>query len=351
MNKSNQSHKYPITERWGDALNSALLGIHIIYFIIFLIMGIKVMMYFNIFSMALYVMAYGGYAKRPLLSISATFIEILIHYMVAVQCIGWGAGFQDYCFATIVVCFYVGYAFEKDKIKGYHPIPVAIISALCFYVCWIESRYGEPLYFVAPKELDRLMLMNDTFVMLILGFFTYVFLTRILSERRRLSRNAKYDELTRLPNRHYIDGVRRDKNLDDPEHAPSYAIAIIDIDDFKKVNDTYGHNTGDDVLAELGSLLLKLKDEYTITSRWGGEEFLIIRFGSSPGVALMDICEGIRKSVGAKTMVFKGFTLRVTISVGVCARSGDETFEDTFKKADNNLYEAKATGKNKVVYK
>lgn len=351
MNDTNQSHKYPIIERWGDALNSALLGIHITYFILFMALGIKIMMFFNVFSMAIYAIAFMFYAQKPLLAISATFIEVLIHYMMAVQCVGWGAGFQDYCFANVVICFYVGYAFQKDGIAGFHAAAVSIVSSACYFICWLEARFHEPIYFVRPRDIELLRLMNDTFILVILIVFSYVFTTRILTERRKLTRNAKYDELTHLPNRHYVDSIKNHRNLNDPDKSPEYAIAIVDIDNFKIVNDTYGHDVGDDVLAELGALLLQYKNDNTITARWGGEEFLVICFGDSPKDRLIDICEEIRKTVESKTMYFDGFSLKFTISVGAASKDANDVFEDTFKKADQNLYEAKGTGKNKVVYK
>ena len=96
---------------------------------------------------------------------------------------------------------------------------------------------------------------------------------------------------------------------------------------------------------------MQKKNENTVTARWGGEEFLIIFFGDSPKEGLTDICEDVRKTVEAKTMYFNGTSLRFTVSVGAASKGDNDVFEDTFKKADQNLYEAKATGKNKLVYK
>jgi diguanylate cyclase (GGDEF)-like protein len=181
---------------------------------------------------------------------------------------------------------------------------------------------------------------------------SYLIVRDDTEEQKKIKRdlyNSTHDSLTGLYTKQYLFTSIAEVLEADPEKK--YSVVFVDVKNFKIVNDTYGHDVGDDVLAELGALLLQYKNDNTITARWGGEEFLVICFGDSPKDRLIDICEEIRKTVEAKTMYFDGFSLKFTISVGAASKDANEVFEDTFKKADQNLYEAKGTGKNKVVYK
>ncbi len=125
---------------------------------------------------------------------------------------------------------------------------------------------------------------------------------------------------------------------------------MLDIDNFKKVNDTWGHQCGDAVLIRLGSLMMGIGRTYDILARYGGEEFII----ALPHTSLEDariFAERLRKSVEGHTIVFDNTKLSVTISMGISCFSNlaSDTPDLLIKRADSALYTAKRTGKNKVV--
>jgi diguanylate cyclase (GGDEF)-like protein len=120
---------------------------------------------------------------------------------------------------------------------------------------------------------------------------------------------------------------------------------LLDIDHFKDVNDTFGHQAGDHVLREISALLRRTVRAYDILIRWGGEEFLVIL----PGVELEQarkLAERIRNAVEALPLAGIG---GVTVSGGVAALGNDFSFEAMFEAADRRLYSAKAAGRNTVV--
>lgn len=122
------------------------------------------------------------------------------------------------------------------------------------------------------------------------------------------------------------------------------AVGLFNIDNFKRVNDTYGHVAGDAVLAEIGDLFTAQVRETDLAGRYGGEEFLVI-FPQATAVQAAAISERIRAAVEAH--VFPG-DIRITISAGVAvARGGAHT--DLVSVADGRLYAAKWAGKNRVV--
>ena len=161
---------------------------------------------------------------------------------------------------------------------------------------------------------------------------------------------AVTDQLTGLHNRRYMTGqvdslVKRATMGGEP-----VAALLIDIDFFKKINDTFGHDIGDEVLREFALRLASNVRAIDLPCRYGGEEFVVIM----PDTQLADavrIAERIRNNVaGSPFRVAQGQELlTVTISVGVSATIGaDDTPEALLKRADEGVYEAKKTGRNKV---
>ncbi|MCC7267663.1 MAG: PleD family two-component system response regulator [Caulobacteraceae bacterium] len=162
---------------------------------------------------------------------------------------------------------------------------------------------------------------------------------------------AVTDQLTGLHNRRYMTGqlealVRRAQRGGDP-----VAALMVDIDHFKKINDTYGHDVGDEVLREFAARLASNVRAIDLPCRYGGEEFTVIM----PDTGLADaerIAERIRLHVaGAPFRVAHGREiLTVTISIGVAATLGEtDTPEALLKRADAAVYEAKAAGRNRVI--
>lgn len=124
-------------------------------------------------------------------------------------------------------------------------------------------------------------------------------------------------------------------------------ILFFDIDHFKKINDTYGHDTGDLVLRDVAGLINKSVREGDTVARWGGEEMVVSLLGANESDA-KNKAEEIRKSV--ESLVWSDIPdLKVTISIGVSSYVKDISLEDMIKNADKALYQAKETGRNKVV--
>ena len=121
-----------------------------------------------------------------------------------------------------------------------------------------------------------------------------------------------------------------------------------DIDNFKKINDQYGHNAGDYILVSIANILREACDDI-IVSRWGGEEFLILVSGIDEDQVLAGI-EKLRKNIESEDFVFEDRHIKVTITSGVAARAKGQSIDNWINDADNKLYTGKNTGKNKVVF-
>lgn len=162
--------------------------------------------------------------------------------------------------------------------------------------------------------------------------------------QRGLLKLATTDALTGIGNRRLFEEVFQAHQSLENRYDVNLFLLIFDIDDFKKINDTFGHNTGDSVLKELVQLVSKSIRKSDIFVRWGGEEFVILLRYPDP-LGVMDIAEQIRKRIDAHS--FEAI-IHVTCSFGLTSINPNESIEKVISRADLALYRAKADGKNTV---
>ena len=177
-------------------------------------------------------------------------------------------------------------------------------------------------------------------------------LKRLATDGRKMARAIKnlveYDALTQLNNRRYGDKKLEDIRVRAVEMGVKYCICIADIDFFKKVNDTYGHEMGDVVLKAVADKLKAGMMGKGIAARWGGEEFLLIFENRELDIArreLSIIMDDIR------TIYVPDTDRQITMSFGLTAMIPGESTDESLKRADENLYEAKETGRNQIICK
>jgi diguanylate cyclase len=165
----------------------------------------------------------------------------------------------------------------------------------------------------------------------------------------KFKEQASKDFLTGLNNVRQYDAIINEAYKRVRDFGERLSILALDIDHFKKVNDTYGHDGGDAVLKQLGSVLLSSCRPFDIVSRVGGEEFSVILL-DCPNLQAVEVAERIRNSVGGHAFVLSdGTSLQISISIGVATYpDSTENLEDLKKQADIELYRAKETGRNKV---
>ena len=168
-------------------------------------------------------------------------------------------------------------------------------------------------------------------------------------ESRRLARAATIDSLTGLFNRQYFD-VRLHQEVERARRASSaLTVLMIDVDDFKVINDTHGHPAGDAVLQAAANMLRSVVRVFDVCARYGGDEFAVVMPNSERASASAS-AERIRETIAAgyaRDARLAGLA-RVSVSVGVAIMDSDETPEQILRRADESLYHAKAAGKNCV---
>ncbi|WP_319470085.1 diguanylate cyclase [uncultured Pseudodesulfovibrio sp.] len=166
-------------------------------------------------------------------------------------------------------------------------------------------------------------------------------------ENIALIRDLSYkDPLTRLYNRRYFFENAEPFISHAQKHGNRYCVAMLDIDHFKNVNDTYGHDAGDEVLKNVSALIAQGFPERAIVTRFGGEEFCVLT-AHDESEDILGKFEAVRATVEATSVTVNGSTIEVTISTGLCCEP--ENLEAMLKLSDSRLYAAKESGRNRVV--
>ena len=173
-------------------------------------------------------------------------------------------------------------------------------------------------------------------------------MTESLSARSEtLEHAALTDSLTGMQNRRYFDDALREDLQEFRRIDRPIGLMILDLDHFKMVNDTHGHDVGDEVLRAVSNCLREFTRYHDVAARLGGEEFAVVAPNMDEQL-LVKLAERIRTAIASLTVVSGNVRLKVTTSVGLAVWDRKETAEDFFRRADRMLYQAKRMGRDRV---
>jgi diguanylate cyclase (GGDEF)-like protein len=208
------------------------------------------------------------------------------------------------------------------------------------------------LYYVKDKldiYMNALYYVGMMFVVILLLFRVKTLIKRLSASRNELEQQALTDPMTKLYNRRYLAEITEHLLGLMRRNRSHITVVMLDIDKFKNINDTYGHQVGDDVIIKLAQTLKKSTRVSDVTCRLGGEEFLILLPETviEGGYAM---AETLRREVEKLSITLDdGTELRFTISLGVAeVNRDDKNFDAAMTRADAALYEAKESGRNRV---
>lgn len=229
-----------------------------------------------------------------------------------------------------------------DHYKRYHAIESAIRSSVADTRARMVTGMAE--LSVALLDAERAKLETRLHQMRLAELETER--RDLLTRTRDLDRKAHEDDLTGLKNRRYALSALGERIADCPQDA-ALAVAIVDADHFKKVNDSFGHSTGDAVLQRLARLLSSGMEGHGFVARLGGEEFLLVFDARTMATALED-CQRIRTAVATETWTSLAPALAVTVSIGLTAAGRGDAVAGILARADAALYRSKSGGRNRV---
>jgi two-component system cell cycle response regulator len=172
-------------------------------------------------------------------------------------------------------------------------------------------------------------------------------ITLCRAESETLRRSLRFDTVTRVHSRAYVVQALAERLKIAQESNEPLCVVMADLDHFKEINDTHGHQVGDRVLHDVATRMVTGARSSDIVGRYGGEEFLIIFEDATLDVA-RDLAERIRIRVLADPFIEDSEKLFVTVSLGVAEARPEESAESLIRRADRAMYESKAAGRNRV---
>jgi diguanylate cyclase (GGDEF)-like protein len=214
--------------------------------------------------------------------------------------------------------------------------------------------YGPSMFILMPAYSDvTLVRFLSSFA--VLSVFVIAMdnshsrsLNRYKDLSRRVDQIAHQDQLTKLPNRHDMEQRLEKKYQQYRLVNQPFSILLADLDNFKFINDRYGHDVGDEVLHAIGALLSEPLRGEDVVARWGGNEFMVL-LPTANSEAAVNIAERLRAQAGKLAMDAQGDQLRISLSVGVASIDKCTGIDDLISTAENGLYQAKHMGRDMVI--
>lgn len=301
------------------------------------------LLWFSIPTLLVYVIGYVIIAKDRLdVYVRLVYFWITLYMCVCTLCLGYNIGLHLYCLSMIPIIFYTEYMADKLGRPRINAFVVSGIIGICYLVSTGYAGFRGPVYEVDNSVAGAFWAFNSVIVLGFLVFYSRLMLSLIGDYENKLRETAQIDKLTGLYNRHYMVG----KLESSVESGKEQFITMVDIDDFKKINDRYGHNAGDYVLVNVARIMREVCTDSRV-SRWGGEEFLILTEGTLESG--LPVIEKFRQRIESEDFIFGEQHIKVTVTSGVSAYAEGTSLDKWVSAADDNLYKGKKSGKNKVI--
>ena len=316
---------------------------HVCFCALFFWSGVTSLAYVNIGSVLSYVCVF-ELARRGAIekAWALTVLEVLGHAILAVAVIGWDTGFHYYILLVIPVAVI-------SSIKPVSLKAATVLGVMLTYlVLDIAFRHQGPAKELSMLVVDGLHYFNVVGVMVILIFLAGYYYYLINKTASALHDMASTDPLTRLKNRRAItEAIRREESRV-RRGQPYLSFILCDLDQFKNINDTRGHDVGDMVLKKVSETLMSGVRDVDFVARWGGEEFLAVLPDTDTEGAKL-VAERLRTKLCEQLLESGGTSFRVSMTLGVATLQASETAEQTIARADAALYDGKRSGRNRVV--
>jgi diguanylate cyclase (GGDEF)-like protein len=330
---------------------------HLFYIFFFYSVGSIFMSVFNIFSVIFFATLFILFIKNKNTKLlNYLVIEIIIHAFFATIVTGMNNGFEFFLICTAFASHHLVRITHTGRVTAYVTNIITFVFLLGLKFLPVSTGFSSLRVFPEQSYLSALYVFNLVIAFIMIFLVLLVFLKEIKNDEERLkhlnnrlSELASHDSLTQLLNRRAMK-TRLEAALEfRKKNNVGFVTAIADIDDFKKINDQYGHDCGDKVLKKVVQIIKENVRESDYISRWGGDEILIL-FNRSTLEGASVCIERIHKEISNSIFLYNNETINLTITIGVCPSEDYSYYQDIILEADRRLYSGKHKGKNCVIY-
>lgn len=318
------------------------LGVHFLYMFVFFIMKIYPFAFINLLSTAFYVafLIFSKDKRSSEMSTVAAYFEILIFALLSETISRNTYGFIFFVLGMIPVIFFLApsYGNKRFVFQGAGIVTAILIDQIQYL---IPESYFKQTFSELSLHVQHFKFINLLITLFTILYVTFFYKLEVDMMRSELDYQCTHDPLTGLYNRRFLyDEIKKS--------ADNYiSVVLLDIDNFKKINDRFGHDEGDDILVRVSECLKEEANGADIYAvRWGGEEFILYYNSFEKDKAyerITSLCRNI--TVNAVLPDNNG----VTVTAGL-AHGKVSDFDELVKTADTYLYKGKANGKNCIVW-
>ena len=231
--------------------------------------------------------------------------------------------------------------FEYQEHGREHFLNVRFIPELNWYL-FVDTREDG-----AVAGIRKSLYINLLICLVITALIITLVNVALRRYQRRISALATTDQLTKLPNRRGFDLLANQAMQEARRNQSALCVLMLDLDNFKQLNDSQGHMAGDEMLRRFANHLRNTVRKSDIICRWGGEEFILLLKDTTPEQA-RELAEKIIQQTEQSSIHFNGVDLQITTSIGLAQLQADESLEQVITRADRALYRAKQSGRNRL---
>ena len=336
---NNRSSHYKTIRKTCYTANFVYIGLRLFYLIFFIVAQVYPLVWYTAATIVFYgLCTLLIHKKKYYLYALLCGNEYFAYIIVTTLLVGFGSGFHLYLIGLSVTSFFATYFSKNKRIGG--SIIWAALSIGIYLMLYFVTLNNAPKFVIPAWMQTTFMSLHIVVVFFFVVFYLFTFTKYTLSLENKIMLESRTDELTQINNRYgmydyyYSDEPKSDK-----------ALALFDIDDFKIINDTYGHVAGDFILKRIAHIMNEQLGD-CFTCRYGGEEFLVILKNEG----CFEKLEAFRKAIENEVIEYEGHKHHITITIGVAPYRRDISIEKWIKLADEKMYAGKNSGKNQTVY-
>ncbi|TWI54972.1 diguanylate cyclase (GGDEF)-like protein [Pseudomonas duriflava] len=333
-----------VTERfWGKAglgVTAAFIT-HAVFAVVFYLVGSMSLAVFNVGSVVAYAICPRLLKTKRFRLVSLILAwEIILHSLLATLIMGWSSGFYYYLFCIIPLALY-NYTISISWRAAFCVGTLIVLAAGKLMAPQLVNQVG-----LNADQLELFAFANLIIAAVILIYIAALTAFSSLAMQSDLFNLANTDGLTKLYNRGRLHTEAQ--RLYASQRYKPLALIMLDVDHFKTINDTYGHDVGDAVLQKVSTVLIESVRSTDVASRWGGEEFLILLRNADLGI-VRNIAERIRQRIEAAEYEGENGPIKVTATLAFCEIGQNEALQDAIQRTDKALYVGKKSGRNRAV--